>query len=91
MRDLSLEVKARDRERADPSKPGQVGAPIPGAVTSIAVEVGSPVKKGDKLLVMEAMKMQTTVSAPMAGKVTRVMVKAGQTVEPKDLLVEIGE
>ena len=91
VRDLSLEVKGREREKADPAKPGQVGAPIPGAVASIAVEVGSPVKKGDKLLVMEAMKMQTTVSAPMAGKVTRVMVKAGQTVEPKDLLVEIGE
>ena len=89
VRDQSLEVKARDRERADPGSPGQVGAPIPGAVTSIAVEVGSPVKKGDKLLVMEAMKMQTTISAPIAGKVKRLTVQPGQTVEPKDLLVEI--
>ncbi len=89
VRDQSLEVKARDRERADPGNPGHVGAPIPGAVTSIAVEVGSPVKKGDKLLVMEAMKMQTTISAPIAGKVKRLSVQPGQTVEPKDLLVEI--
>ena len=90
VRDNSLEVKARDREKADPAKPGQVGAPIPGAVTSIAVEMGMPVKQGDKLLVMEAMKMQTTVSAPVAGKVTRLIVQPGQTVEPKDLLLEIG-
>ena len=58
-------------------------------MTSIAVEVGSPVEKGDKLLVMEAMKMQTTVNAPIAGKVKRLAVQPGQTVEPKDLLVEI--
>ena len=77
VRDNSLEAKVSDREKADPAKPGQVGAPIPGAVTSIAVEVGSPVKKGDKLLVMEAMKMQTTISAPVAGKVKRLVVQAG--------------
>ena len=91
VRDQSLEVKSKDRERADPAQPGQVGAPIPGAVTSIAVEAGMPVKKGDKLLVMEAMKMQTTVSSPISGKVKRIAVQPGQTVEPKDLLVEIVE
>jgi pyruvate carboxylase len=89
VRDNALEVKVRDREKADPAKPGQVGAPIPGAVTSIAVEHGTAVEKGAKLLVMEAMKMQTTVSAPVAGRVTRVAATVGQTVEPKDLLVVI--
>ncbi|MCC6539157.1 MAG: pyruvate carboxylase [Bryobacterales bacterium] len=89
VRDNSLEVKVRDREKADPAKPGQVGAPIPGAVTSIAVEHGTVVEKGAKLLVMEAMKMQTTVSAPVAGRVTRIAAAVGQTVEPKDLLVVI--
>jgi pyruvate carboxylase len=89
IRDKSLEVQVSSTEKADPNNPGHVGAPIPGAVTSIAVEVGSKVAKGDKLLIMEAMKMQTTVSAPIAGKVTRIPVHTGQSVEPKDLLVVI--
>ena len=89
VRDLSLEVKATPAVKADPSHPGHVGAPIPGAVTSIAVEEGQPVKKGDKLLVMEAMKMQSTVYAPVAGAVKQILAHVGRQVEPKDLLVVI--
>ena len=89
VRDKSLEAQSPSAPKADPNHPGHVGAPIPGAVTSIAVERGSQVAKGDKLLVMEAMKMQTTVSAPVAGKVAQVLVSPGVSVEPKDLLVVI--
>jgi pyruvate carboxylase len=89
VRDRSLEVKTRSAPKADPNHPGHVGAPIPGAVTSIAVEIGQRVDKGDKLLIMEAMKMQTTVASPVAGKVTQRLVQPGQSVEPKDLLVVI--
>jgi len=56
-------------------------------VTSFAVELGETVKKGDRLLVMEAMKMQTTVYAPVDGKVTQKLVAAGEQVEAKDLLI----
>ena len=49
------------------------------------------VKKGDKLLVMEAMKMQTTVYAPVDGKVLERHAQVGQTVEPKDLLLVLGK
>ncbi len=89
VRDASLEVKAPPSLKADPNHPGHVGAPIPGAVTSIAVELNQPVKKGDRLLVMEAMKMQSTVYAPVAGKVARKLAHVGQHVEPKDLLMVI--
>jgi pyruvate carboxylase len=89
VRDQALDVKRVENIKADPAVPGQVGAPIPGAVTAIAAEPGQSVQKGDRLLVMEAMKMQTSVSAPISGKVSRVLVKTGQTVEPKDLLLEI--
>jgi pyruvate carboxylase len=89
IRDKSLEVQASTSVKADPTNPGHVGAPIPGAVSGIAVEPGSKVAKGDKLLIMEAMKMQTTVAAPISGKVTKVHVHTGQSVEPKDLLVVI--
>jgi pyruvate carboxylase len=87
--DKSLAVELKQRPKADPSKPGEVGAPIPGAITSINVDPGQHVKKGERLLVMEAMKMQTTVQAPIDGKVSEILVQAGVTVETKDLLVSI--
>jgi pyruvate carboxylase len=87
--DKSLKSESRDRAKADPSNPGHVAAPIPGAVTSVVVDQGTKVKKGDRLLVMEAMKMQTTVYAPIDGEVAQLLVKAGQTVESKDLLLVI--
>jgi pyruvate carboxylase len=87
--DKSLKAATTTRTKADANIPGQVGAPIPGAITSIAAEVGQTVAKGDKLLVMEAMKMQTTVYAPVAGKVQQILVQVGNHVEPKDLLIVI--
>ncbi|HYO83931.1 MAG TPA: biotin/lipoyl-containing protein, partial [Bryobacteraceae bacterium] len=88
--DRSLKAEVADRLKADPNLPGHVGAPIPGAVTSIMVDQGQPVKKGDRLLVIEAMKMQTTVYAPVDGSISSVAVAAGTTVETKDLLLTIG-
>jgi pyruvate carboxylase len=91
IRDRKLKVETRANPKADPLQAGHVGAPIPGAVTSIAVELNQEVKKGDKLLVIEAMKMQTTIYAPINGRVAVRSVHVGQTVEPKDLLIAIGE
>jgi pyruvate carboxylase len=84
-----LKTKVVEKAKADPGKPGHVGAPIPGMVASVAVEANQDVAKGDRLLVMEAMKMQSTVYAPVAGKITQVLAQLGQSVESKDLLVVI--
>jgi len=89
VRDRSLKASAAERLKADPGNPGHVGAPLPGMVTSVAVERNQSVKKGDRLLVIEAMKMQSTVYAPAAGKVAALHAQAGQQVEAKDLLVVI--
>jgi pyruvate carboxylase len=51
--------------------------------------VGEKVQAGDRLLVMEAMKMQTTVYAPVSGQIGELLVHAGDTVETKDLLLTI--
>ena len=89
VRDRKLEVKQQPRIKADPAQPGQIGAPIPGVVSTVAIELGQTVKKGDRLLVMEAMKMQSTVYSPVAGTVKQMLVLPGQHVEAKDLLLEI--
>ncbi|MGA8028117.1 MAG: pyruvate carboxylase, partial [Bryobacteraceae bacterium] len=89
VRDKSVKETADLRRKADPAKIGEVGAPIPGAVTILHVTMGEPVKKGDRLLVMEAMKMQTTVYAPGDGTVSEIHVKPRDAVEARDLLLKI--
>jgi pyruvate carboxylase len=89
IRDNALRATVQARPKADPSAPGQVGAPIPGAISSIVVEAGQHVKKGDRLLILEAMKMQSTVYAPVDGKVTKKLASVGDKVEAKDLLLVI--
>jgi pyruvate carboxylase len=64
-----------------------VGAPMPGTVASVAVVPGSKVARGELLLTLEAMKMETVVRAPAAGEVTEVLVRPGQAVEAGDLLL----
>ncbi len=56
-------------------------------VTEIAVSPGTPVKAGDKLVTIEAMKMLTTVSAPVDGTIKDILVKKGVQVDSDDLLV----
>jgi pyruvate carboxylase len=89
VRDRSLKAVAAERLKADPANRGHVGAPLPGMVTTVAVEPNQSVEKGDRLLVLEAMKMQSTLYAPAAGKITAIHAQAGQQVEAKDLLMEI--
>ncbi len=87
IRDKALKASTAARAKADPANPHHIAAPIPGAITAIHVQPGAVVKKGDRLLVMEAMKMQTTVTALLDAKVKEILVRTGETVEPKDLLV----
>jgi pyruvate carboxylase len=79
----------KSRPKADSGDPLQVGAPIPGLVTSVDVSAKTKAKKGDKLITLEAMKMQTTIYAPMDGLIEEIFVQAGETVEARDLLVRM--
>lgn len=89
IQDKKVAPQTRSRTKADLADPLQVGAPIPGLVAAIAVSVGQKVNKGDKLLMMEAMKMQTTVTAAADGVVAELLVQVGETVESKDLLLKL--
>jgi pyruvate carboxylase len=87
--DRAVQPKAIARPKADLADPLQVAAPIPGLITSLAVGVGSKVGKGDKLLTLEAMKMQSTLYASREGIVAAIYARVGETVESKDLLVQL--
>jgi pyruvate carboxylase len=77
------------RAKAVKGDPTQVGAPMPGLVVSIAVSTGEQVAAGQKLLTMEAMKMETTITAERAGRVADLLVELGTLVEAGDLLVQL--
>src|SRR5205823_14169533 len=68
---------------------GAVSAPMPGKVVSVLVAEGQVVEVGQALVVLEAMKMESTLAAEVAGRVTSVRAVAGATVAAGDLLVEI--
>ncbi len=87
--DNSRAGEKKTRAKADASNAGEIGAPIPGMVTQIAVAQGKKVGKGDKLLTIEAMKMLTVVNSPADGTVEEIAVEVGETVEAKDLLVRL--
>jgi len=87
--DKSVKGDAKAREKADPANPLHVAAPIPAMISSIATSVGKPVKKGDKIAVLEAMKMQTTLYASADGTVDEILAQVGESVESKDLIVRL--
>jgi len=64
-------------------------APLPGSIMSLAIQKGDIVKKGDLLLIMEAMKMENKVLADRAGVVEKVLVSSGDAVLQGDILMEI--
>jgi pyruvate carboxylase len=89
VRDLSLEPKEKHRTKADRADPKQIGAPMPGLVVTVSVKLGDKVPAGQKLLSLEAMKMETTLYAETAGKVVELLVKPGTQVDTNDLLLRL--
>ena len=85
--DRNLEPETKSNPKADLADPKQVGAAMPGMVVTVAVQPGDQVAKGQKLLTLEAMKMEATIYAERDGKIGQVLVKAGTPVQTGDLLV----
>ena len=87
--DRSLASAVREAPKADPADPGQIAAPLPGLVVGVAVVAGDPVRKGQKLLSIEAMKMETTLYAERPGRVAEVLTAVGRQVKTGELLIKI--
>ena len=75
---------------APAAAPETVKAPMPGKILSVAVSAGQAVKKGETLLILEAMKMQNEIAAPHDAVVSEVRVSANQTVSTGDDMVVLG-
>ena len=74
---------------ADAVASGSLLAPMPGTVVKVAVEAGQQVRAGEVVLVLEAMKMQHTVTAPTAGTVTEINVQPGAQVAAGEVLAVV--
>lgn len=85
----AIKAKTAARPKAAEGNPAHVGAPMPGAVASIAVTVGQKVRAGDLLLNIEAMKMETGLHSDREATVKAIHVHPGSQIEAKDLLVEL--
>lgn len=85
------EVKKEEPKKAAPSSSDaqQVLSPIQGTVVNIKVKPGDKVKKGDVLLIIEAMKLENEVPSPFDGEVAEVLVSKGQNVSTKEVVLTI--
>jgi pyruvate carboxylase len=78
----------KQKPKIDPSNAKHIGAPMPGTIITVSVKAGQSVKKGDPLVSIEAMKMESMLRAERDGIVNAVHVKPGEIVSAKDLLLE---
>ncbi|AHM60213.1 biotin/lipoyl attachment domain-containing protein [Flammeovirgaceae bacterium 311] len=93
-----LEIKLKDRynllldrlgmSELASTKVNQAKAPMPGLILDLKVAPGDVVKKGDPLLILEAMKMENVLKSPGDGEVQAILVKKGDSVEKNQILIQ---
>ncbi|HUU81674.1 MAG TPA: biotin/lipoyl-containing protein [Acidobacteriota bacterium] len=91
VQDVDLLTAHRARRHSLEETPHEVTPPMPAIVVRIMVEEGDVVKRGQGLVVVTAMKMETTLVAPSNGRVAKINTSIGEKVAPGDILVEIEE
>jgi len=88
-------VRAASKRPSEPLKVNpsssktKIVAPIPGVVLSIDVKVGDTIKVGDRLLLLEAMKMENNITSEKAGTITAVNITVGQQVLQNEIMIEL--
>lgn len=87
--DRSLEPQESARPKADPNDPLQIASPMPGLIVTVGVQPGDKLTRGQKLVTLEAMKMETTIYAEVDGRVSELLVKPGVQVETGELLIRL--
>ncbi|MGI9552470.1 MAG: pyruvate carboxylase [Aurantibacter sp.] len=87
VKDSSVQVEKIENIKTDPEKPKQIGAPLQGLLSNVLVKKGDRIKKNQALFVIEAMKMETTVTATEAGVVDKIQLAGGSLVNSEDLVL----
>ncbi|MGJ8665016.1 MAG: pyruvate carboxylase [Patiriisocius sp.] len=87
--DKSMDIKIHQKTKADAENDNEYGAPLQGMLYKILVKAGQEVKENDHLFIIEAMKMETTVTALKNGTVSAVELKQGEMVMTGDLVLKI--
>lgn len=91
VKDTSIVSAVKTRRKAEPTNREQIGATMSGSVLDVLVKKGDTVKRGDILMVTEAMKMETAIEAPFDGEIAHLYVVAGDPISSGDLLIEVTE
>jgi len=89
----STDITPAEQKTSSPTGPkgaGFVKSPLPGTILDVHVAVGDNVKSGDKLITLEAMKMENIINSDKGGTVVSVKVNKGDSVMEGDILIEIG-
>ena len=87
--DKSIQSTIVHRKKAEPTDKNQYGATMSGSVLQVLVKKGDYVKKGDVLMITEAMKMETAIEARFDGVVDHLYVQPGEIIQSGDLLIEL--
>ncbi len=87
--DTNVQSKVVTNRKVEKTNDREIGAPLQGKLAQVMTETGQEVEEGTALFVIEAMKMETTISASRAGTVKQVLLSAGDMVEQDDLVVEL--
>jgi len=85
--DSKLKVEVKKNQKADLDNENEIGAPLPGKLTKLLVEVGQEVKKNQNLFIVEAMKMENIVGAPENGVVKKIVLNENDMVAQDDLVI----
>lgn len=83
-------LKSLGFDNLNANKINEIKAPMPGLVLDIRIAEGDAVKKGDPILVLEAMKMENIIKSPADGMVKKINVKKGQAVEKNQVMINFG-
>ncbi|CAM4182350.1 pyruvate carboxylase [Zobellia roscoffensis] len=89
IKDTSVKVDKQENTKADSTDPKQIGAPLQGLLSSVLVKTGQEVKRNQPLFVIEAMKMETTVTATEEGTVAKIQLQGGSLVNSEDLVLTL--
>lgn len=88
IRDENVKSTVQERPKADKANPKHIGASMPGTVIKVLSAKGEKVKKGDHIMITEAMKMETTVQAPFDAVIQNIHVENNEAIHVGDLLIE---